>query len=95
MGPFALIMSLAVFASSASTLQATLVSPSRTLQAMSHYGAVPKTLGKLSKYQTPGAATVWAAVASVTFYVLMRLVSEDALWDTITAMCAHQPHRLF
>jgi amino acid transporter len=86
MGPFALIMSLAVFASSASALQATLVSPSRTLQAMSHYGAVPKTLGKLSKYQTPGAATVWAAVASVTFYVLMRLVSEDALWDTITAM---------
>ncbi|SJM69401.1 APC family permease [Gulosibacter sp. 10] len=86
MGPFALLMSLAIFASSASSLQSTLVSPSRTLQAMSHYGAVPKAFGRLSKYKTPGAPTFWAATASVLFYVLMRVISEDALWDTITAM---------
>ncbi|MDJ1370215.1 APC family permease [Gulosibacter molinativorax] len=86
MGPFALLMSTAIFASSTAALQATLVSPSRTLQAMSHYGAVPKTFGRLSKYKTPGAATLWAATASVVFYVIMRIISEDALWDTITAM---------
>lgn len=86
MGPFALIMSIAIFASSSASLQSTLVSPARTLQAMSHYGAVPKTFGKLSKHKTPGTATFWAATASVIFYVIMRVVSEDALWDTITAM---------
>lgn len=86
MGPFALLMSVAIFASSSASLQSTLVSPARTLQAMSHYGATPKTFGKLSKYKTPGHATFWAATASVIFYVIMRIVSEDALWDTITAM---------
>ncbi|MDJ1372375.1 APC family permease [Gulosibacter molinativorax] len=86
MGPFALIMSIAIFASSSASLQSTLISPARTLQAMSHYGAAPKDFGKLSKFKTPGHATFWAATASVVFYVIMRIVSEDALWDTITAM---------
>ncbi|MGO1545337.1 MAG: APC family permease [Gulosibacter sp.] len=86
MGPFALVMSIAIFASSSASLQSTLVSPARTLQAMSHYGAAPKSFGKLSKHKTPGTATFWAAAASVIFYVIMRVVSEDALWDTITAM---------
>lgn len=86
MGPFALLMSIAIFASSSASLQSTLVSPARTLQAMSHYGAAPASFGKLSKFKTPGQATFWAATASVVFYVIMRMVSEDALWDTITAM---------
>lgn len=86
MGPAALFVSVAVFFSSVAALQSTLVSPSRTLQAMAHYRAVPASFGKLSKYKTPGTATIVAALSSIAFYIVMRSLSENALWDTITAM---------
>jgi amino acid transporter len=41
LGPFAVLMSIAVLSSSAASLQSTFVSPARTLLAMGHYGALP------------------------------------------------------
>ena len=41
MGPFAILMSLAILSSSAASLQSTFVSPARTLLAMGHYKALP------------------------------------------------------
>ncbi|CAG7844888.1 Putrescine importer PuuP [Pseudoclavibacter triregionum] len=87
MGPFAILMSVAILASSAASLQSTMVSPSRTLLAMGHYGALPKSFGRVdSKRMTPAVATFWSAGAAIGFYVVMRLISENALWDTITAL---------
>jgi amino acid transporter len=45
MGPFAILMSLAVLASSAASLQSTM-SPSRSLLAMAHYGALPEPFSR-------------------------------------------------
>ncbi|WP_411732601.1 APC family permease [Paeniglutamicibacter sp.] len=87
MGPFAILMSLAILSSSAASLQSTLVSPARTLLAMGYYKALPETFGRISpRFMSPSVATITAGAASAGFYVITRLLSENALWDTITAL---------
>lgn len=87
LGPLAILMSLAVLSSSAASLQSTFVSPARTLLAMGHYGALPSKFARVSpRFFTPGYATVVAAIVAAVFYTVMRFVSEDVLWDTITTL---------
>ncbi|MGR0219755.1 APC family permease [Agromyces sp. ZXT2-6] len=87
LGPLAILVSLAVLTSSASSLQSTFVSPARTLLAMGHYGALPKRFAQVSpRFFTPGYATIVSAVVASAFYAVMRFVSENVLWDTITAL---------
>ncbi|MDJ0357612.1 APC family permease [Paenarthrobacter sp. PH39-S1] len=87
MGPFAILMSLAILSSSAASLQSTFVSPARTLLSMGHYRALPKKFGRISPaHKSPSYATIASAVAAAAFYIITRTVSENALWDTITAL---------
>lgn len=87
LGPLAVLVSLAVLTSSASSLQSTFVSPARTLLAMGHYGALPAKFARVSpRFFTPGYATIVSAVVASVFYAVMRFVSENVLWDTITAL---------
>jgi amino acid transporter len=87
MGPFAILMSLAILSSSAASLQSTFVSPARTLLAMGHYKALPGKFGRVSPtFKSPSYATIAAAIAAAAFYVITRTTSENALWDTITAL---------
>ena len=87
LGPIAILMSIAVLSSSAASLQSTAVSPARTLLAMGHYGALPARFATVSpRFMTPGYSTVVSAVVASVFYAVMRFISEDVLWDTITAL---------
>ncbi|WP_159604768.1 APC family permease [Agromyces humi] len=87
LGPLAVLVSLAVLTSSASSLQSTFVSPARTLLAMGHYGALPEKFASVSpRFFTPGYATIVSAIVAAAFYAVMRFLSEDVLWDTITAL---------
>ncbi|QDE35671.1 APC family permease [Microbacterium foliorum] len=87
LGPLAFLVSLAVLTSSASSLQSTFVGPARTLLAMGHYGALPKPFAKVSpRFFTPGFATIVSAIVASAFYAVMRVVSEDTLWDTILTL---------
>ncbi|AMB59647.1 APC family permease [Microterricola viridarii] len=87
LGPLAVLVSLAVLTSSASSLQSTFVSPARTLLAMGHYGALSPKFAKVSpRFFTPGYATIVSAVVASVFYAVMRFISENVLWDTITAL---------
>ncbi|WP_435106194.1 APC family permease [Nocardiopsis synnemataformans] len=87
MGPFAVLMSLAVLSSSASSLQSTMISPARTMLAMGHYGALSPRYARVSPvHRTPGYATVVAVVIASVFYAVMRVLSENVLWDTITTL---------
>lgn len=87
LGPLAFLVSLAVLTSSASSLQSTFVGPARTLLAMGHYGALPSSFARVSpRFFTPGYATVVSAIVASGFYAVMRFVSENVLWDTITAL---------
>lgn len=87
LGPLAFLVSLAVLASSAASLQSTFVGPARTLLAMGHYGALPKKFAEVSpRFFTPGFATVVSAVVASVFYAVMRLLSENVLTDTILSL---------
>jgi len=87
MGPLAMLMSLAILSSSAASLQSTMVSPARTLLAMGYYKALPSGFAKISaRFMSPSVATFASAAAAAVFYVVTRLLSENALWDTITAL---------
>ncbi len=87
MGPFALLMSLAILSSSGASLQSTFVSPARTLLAMGYYGAIPGAFSRTSaRYNSPSVATFATGGAAALFYVITKLVSERALWDTIAAL---------
>lgn len=87
MGPLAILMSIAVLASTAASLQSTFVSPARTLLAMGYYGAVPERFASVCpRSKTPRYATICAGMAAGVFYVTMRTLSENVLADTITAL---------
>lgn len=87
MGPMAILMSVTVLASSFSSLNSTMISPSRTILSMSHYKALPSVFSAISpRYRTPSVATLSSAVGAGAFYTVTRLLSENALWDTITAL---------
>ncbi len=87
LGPLAFLVSLAVLTSSASSLQSTFVGPARTLLSMGHYGALPPTFAKVSpRFFTPGYATIVSAIVASAFYAVMRVVSENTLWDTILTL---------
>ncbi|WP_083587314.1 APC family permease [Agrococcus sp. Marseille-P2731] len=87
LGPLAVLVSLAVLMSSAASLQSTFVSPARTLLAMGHYGALPAPFARVTeRFKSPGFATLVASAVASGFYAIMRFISENVLWDTITAL---------
>ena len=87
MGPFAVLLFLAILVSAMASINSTAISPARTLLAMSHYGALPKSLSKIHpKYKSPYVALLTSSIVASVFYAIMRLISEDVLWDTITSL---------
>jgi len=87
MGPFAILLSLAVLSSSAASLQSTFVGPARTMLAMGHYQAFPKRFASISpRFKSPGFATIIAGVVAWGFYAVMRVLSNDVLTDTILTL---------
>ncbi|WP_297009210.1 APC family permease [uncultured Corynebacterium sp.] len=87
LGKWGILMSLAILSSSFASLQSTMISPSRTMLAMGYYQALPASFARISpRFRTPSVATAAAAIAAGGFYTVTRLLSENALWDTITAL---------
>lgn len=87
MGPFAILMSIAILTSSASSLQSTMIGPARTLLSMGFFKALPEAFGRIHpRFQSPTIATIVSGAAAGVFYVVTRLLSENALWDTVEAL---------
>ncbi len=87
MGPFAILLTVGILLSAVSSINTTAISPARTLLAMSHYGALPASIKKIHpKYKSPYVALLWSSLVASVFYAVMRFLSEDVLWDTITAL---------
>ena len=87
MGPFAVLVALAVLASSVASLQSTFVSPARTLLAMGHYRAIAERFAWVHpKYRSPGYATIVAGAVAGIFYSVMHVVSDHVLADTILTL---------
>ncbi|GAA3649684.1 APC family permease [Microbacterium marinilacus] len=87
MGPWAFLISLAVLVSSVASLQSTIIGPARTLLAMGHYGALPAAFDSVNpRHKTPVFAIIVSTTVASAFYVVMRFVSENVLWDTILTL---------
>lgn len=87
MGPFAILLTVGILLSAVSSINTTAISPARTLLAMSHYGAIPPSMKRIHpKYKSPYVALLWSSAVASAFYAVMRFISEDVLWDTITAL---------
>ncbi len=87
MGPAAILLSIAILVSAMASINSTAISPARTLLAMSHYRALPQSIKRIHpKYKSPYVALLWSSVVASAFYAVMRFISEDVLWDTITAL---------
>lgn len=87
MGGAGIILSLAVLCSAAASLQSTGMSPARTLLAMGYYRAIPARFAAIHpKFQSPSFAVIVSGIVAAVFYVGIRLISKDALWDSITAL---------
>lgn len=87
MGPAAILLSLAILVSAMASINSTAISPARTLLAMSHYRALPAAIKRIHpKYKSPYVALMLSSIVASVFYAVMRFISEDVLWDTITAL---------
>ena len=88
LGPwFGPLLYLAVFASSVASLQTTFLPAARAMLAMGAYKAFPSRFAEVSpRFLTPVYSTVVAGVVTGGFYTVVKLLSDNALWDTIAAL---------
>ncbi|AHC24486.1 MULTISPECIES: APC family permease [Mycobacteriaceae] len=88
LGPwFGPLLYLAVFASSVASLQTTFLPAARAMLAMGAYRAFPARFAEVSpRFLTPVYSTVVAGVVTAGFYTVVKLLSDNALWDTIAAL---------
>jgi amino acid transporter len=83
----AILLFIAVLASSASSLQTTFLPPSRTMLAMSAYQAAPRRFAEVHpRFRSPSFATLFSGVGTGIFYTVLTFVSENVLIDTIYAL---------
>ena len=81
----ALLLTVAV--SAASSTQTTILPTARGTLAMAVYGALPARFAVVHpRYRTPGFGTVVMGACAVGFYLVLSLVSQDALQDSIASL---------
>ncbi len=86
-GPWGWFLILAVMISAAASTQTTILPTARGTLSMAVYGALPKKFSELHpKFQTPWFSTTLMGVAAIVYYVVMSIISEDVLADSLTSM---------
>jgi amino acid transporter len=84
---FAKLLVLMVLSSAAASTLTTILPTARTTLAMAAYRSIPARFARIHKrYLTPTWSTVGMALASIGFYVLLTVVSQNVLGDTISAL---------
>ena len=87
LGPWGWLIVVAVLASVLSSTQTTILPTARGTLSMGVHGAVPRRFGEVHpRNQTPGYSTQVMGAAAVAYYVLMSLLSENLLADSITSI---------
>ena len=81
------ILLLAVTTSAIASTQTTIIPASRTALSMARRHALPHTFAHIHpRFRTPDVSTWWVAVIASVWYVVINLVSENALFDSLTAL---------
>lgn len=87
LGPLSFVLIIAVLTSAAASTQTTILPTARTMLSMGAKGAVPKYWARIHpQYLTPGPATLWMGALSIIWYVGLKIVSENILYDAIAAL---------
>ena len=85
--PLDKILIIAVLTSAAASTQTTILPTARTTLSMARAKALPRALGHVSpRYLTPTTSTVLMGLFSVLWYVGLTIVSENILFDSISAL---------
>lgn len=87
LGGFSWIVLAAVSLSAIAATQTTIIPASRTALSMARRAALPAYFGRISaKHRTPAVSTWWVAAIAIVWYVLVRTISENALFDSLSAL---------
>jgi amino acid transporter len=87
LGPWGWLIVVAVLASVLSSTQTTILPTARGTLSMGVHGALPAKFGAVHpRYQTPGFSTQVMGAAAIAYYLLMSLVSENLLSDSISSI---------
>ncbi|HZO07097.1 MAG TPA: APC family permease [Solirubrobacterales bacterium] len=85
--PLGSLVLLAVVVSALASTQTTILPASRTSLSMARAEAMPSALGEVSKrFFTPVVSTVAIGVLAVAWYLPSKLVSENFLFDSLSAL---------
>jgi amino acid transporter len=76
-----------VATSAIASTQTTIIPASRTGLSMARRYALPRRFAHISpRFRTPDVSTWWVAGIAIAWYVVVSLLSENALFDSITAL---------
>lgn len=87
MGGWSWVVLLAVSTSAIASTQTTIIPASRTALSMARRHAMPRSLGHIHpRFRTPDVSTWAVALIAVVWYVVVDLISQNALLDSVTAL---------
>ncbi|GAA3226754.1 APC family permease [Pseudonocardia petroleophila] len=81
------VLLLSVATAALASTQTTIIPASRTGLSMARRAAMPRRLAHIHpRFRTPDVSTWTVAAIAIAWYVLIYLVSENALFDSLTAL---------
>ncbi|WP_203135232.1 APC family permease [Microbacterium sp. JZ31] len=87
LGPFGWVLVVAVLISAVSSTQTTILPTARGTLAMGVYRALPARFKRVHpQYRTPSFSTIVMGVVAIVYYVVMTLISDNILQDSILSL---------
>ena len=87
LGPLSFLVLLAIASSALASTQTTMVPGSRAVLSMARRGALPARLGLVHpRFKTPWVSLVLLATLAAGWYVVVSLISESAMLDTLSSL---------
>lgn len=81
------VVLFAVATSAIASTQTTIIPASRTGLSMARRHALPRRFGNIHpRFRTPDVSTWWVAGIAVVWYLVLSVISENALFDSLTAL---------
>ena len=81
------VLLFAVATSAIASTQTTIIPASRTGLSMARRHALPHTFARIHpRHRTPDVSTWWVAAIAIVWYVGVYQISENALFDSLTAL---------
>ncbi|GAB3533981.1 APC family permease [Arthrobacter tecti] len=87
LGPWAWLLVVAVLVSAVSSTQTTILPTARGTLSMAVYKALPRRFSTVHpKFKTPSFSTLVMGIAASGYYVVMTMISENILADSILSL---------